>query len=303
VFIVWRSDPSAVVAATRGARLSWLAVAVALVLVDRSLMAYRWLVLVRVFDSPARLPLLSILRVFFVSTFVGTFLPASVGSDAIRAYGLTRLRASGATSVASVLMDRLLGVLSLLVVTVAGLCFARDLVRNAAVVGALGMAAAVCGVALSAVYSERVARFAGRVLTIIPSDAAGRVARNLVGAVRAYATRHGALANALGGSIAVQLVRVAQAYALGLSLGLSLPFTVYLAFVPLILLVMLLPISIYGLGTSQLAFAALFARAGVPAGEAVALSLLFVGLGIVGNLPGAMLYVTGGRQRPTEAVG
>jgi hypothetical protein len=165
------------------------------------------------------------------------------------------------------------------------------------------MAAAVCGVALSAVYSERVARFAGRVLTIIPSDAAGRVARNLVGAVRAYATRHGALANALGGSIAVQLVRVAQAYALGLSLGLSLPFTVYLAFVPLILLVMLLPISIYGLGTSQLAFAALFARAGVPAGEAVALSLLFVGLGIVGNLPGAMLYVTGGRQRPTEAVG
>jgi hypothetical protein len=71
-----------------------------------------------------------------------------------------------------------------------------------------------------------------------------------------------------------------------------LPFTVYLAFVPLILLVMLLPISIYGLGTSQLAFAALFARAGVPAGDAVALSLLFVGLGIVGNLPGALLYVT-----------
>ena len=303
MFIVWRSDPSAVTSAAGGARLPWLAVAVVLVLADRSLMAYRWVVLVRVFDGAAPLRLLSILRVFFVSTFVGTFLPASVGSDAIRAYGLTQLQTSGAASVASVLMDRLLGVVSLLLVTVVGLSFSGDLVRDSAVVAALVTAAAGCGLALSAVYSERVAKLAGRLLSLIPIDAARRAGAHLVTAVRVYSTRHGALAIALAGSIGVQLIRIAQAYALGHSLGLTLPFTIYLAFIPLILLVMLLPISIYGLGTSQLAFAALFARAGVPAGEAVALSLLFIGLGIVGNLPGALLYVTGEGRRPTEEIG
>src|SRR5512146_808081 len=47
---------------------------------------------------------------FFVSTFVGTFLPASVGGDAVRAFGLARLRVPAAFSVASVFMDRMLGV-------------------------------------------------------------------------------------------------------------------------------------------------------------------------------------------------
>jgi hypothetical protein len=111
------------------------------------------------------------------------------------------------------------------------------------------------------------------------------------------------LANVLAGSVAVQLLRILQAYALGRSLGLVPPFTAYFAFVPIILLVMLLPITIYGLGTSQLAFTALFARAGVPAGQAVALSLLFVGLGLVGNLPGAFLYTTRARPKPPEPTG
>jgi hypothetical protein len=45
-----------------------------------------------------------------------------------------------------------------------------------------------------------------------------------------------------------------------------------------------------GLGTSQVAFQVLFGQVGVPAPEAVALSILFVALGIVGNLPGSLLY-------------
>jgi hypothetical protein len=48
-----------------------------------------------------------------------------------------------------------------------------------------------------------------------------------------------------------------------------------------------------GLGTSQVGFEAMFARAGVAAPASIALSLLFVGLGVVGNLPGGLLYLTG----------
>jgi uncharacterized protein (TIRG00374 family) len=301
--IVWRSDPATVLAATSGARIPWLIAAVLLVLLDRSLMAYRWIVLVRVFERADRVPLAALLRVFFVSTFVGTFLPTSVGADAVRAYGLARGHTSAARSLASVLMDRLLGVLSLLIVALAGLMFARDLLRDSAVLAGIAITALACAVGASAIYSERVATIAARLLGAIPLAVARRVATNLTGAVREYAPRHGALANVLAGSIAVQVIRVVQAYTLGLALNLPLPFTTYFAFVPIILLVMLLPITVFGLGTSQLAFAALFARAGVPIGGAVALSLLFVGLGVVGNLPGAFLYATGSGQQPKAATG
>jgi hypothetical protein len=56
---------------------------------------------------------------------------------------------------------------------------------------------------------------------------------------------------------------------------------------------MQVPITVSGLGTSQVGFEVMFARAGVSSASAIALSLLFVGLGVVGNLPGGLLYLTG----------
>jgi hypothetical protein len=74
-------------------------------------------------------------------------------------------------------------------------------------------------------------------------------------------------------------------------MGLPHSLQVYFAFVPLILLIMLLPITVNGLGTSQAAFAWLFGRVQTPPPEAFVLSVLFVGLQIVGNFPGALLVL------------
>ena len=73
----------------------------------------------------------------------------------------------------------------------------------------------------------------------------------------------------------------------------------YFVFVPIILLVMLLPITISGLGVCQFAFVALFTRVGAPEPHVIGLSILFIALGIVGNLPGAFLFMTA--PRPTRA--
>src|SRR5439155_19168650 len=75
-------------------------------------------------------------------TFVGTFLPASIGSDAVRAYRISREGVSGADAVASVFMDRMLGVASLLVMGAAGVILARDLTANAFVLTALAFTGA-----------------------------------------------------------------------------------------------------------------------------------------------------------------
>jgi glycosyltransferase 2 family protein len=90
------------------------------------------------------------------------------------------------------------------------------------------------------------------------------------------------------------VLRIIQAYCLGRSLGIEEGLTTYFAFIPVILLIMLLPVTINGLGTSQAAFVWFFARVGVDAAPAFALSILFVALGIVGNLPGGLLYAVKG---------
>jgi hypothetical protein len=53
---------------------------------------------------------------------------------------------------------------------------------------------------------------------------------------------------------------------------------------------MQVPITPNGLGTTQLAFDRFFVPQGAPAPSVFALSVLFLALGILGSLPGGLLY-------------
>jgi len=99
-------------------------------------------------------------------------------------------------------------------------------------------------------------------------------------------------------SIVVQIVRVLQAWCLGLSLGIHIPLTTYFVFIPIIVLIMQLPITVNGLGTTQVAFLQLFVPQGAPEAKVFALSVLFLALGIAGSLPGGLFYAIG-NARPT----
>jgi glycosyltransferase 2 family protein len=331
--LLWQSDPRAVWQAARGADWRFILLACALVVIDRVLMAYRWWTLLaplevsgrpegrpyeqdgarrlegRPYDNPghddnavpradlqvgSRPPAGTVMRIFFVSTFVGTFLPASVGGDAVRAYGLSQEGVRGVDAIASVLMDRLLGVVSILIVAIAGAMLARDLIDIRALFPALALLTVMCAGALAVVFSQRAAAGIARVLALLPRGR--QTGERLVTAIQRYAAFHLPLANVLMCSIAVQVLRVLQTFCLGLALGLAVPLGVYFALVPIILLIVLMPITINGIGTTQAGFVWLFGRAGVASAPAFALSVLFLGIAVVGNLPGAFLYVS--RRQP-----
>ena len=84
------------------------------------------------------------MRIFFVSTFVGTFLPASVGGDAVRAYSLARLNVAAATpwrrsSWTACSASRRCSLMALV-----GLALARDLAGNVDDRASLGRRGGVC---------------------------------------------------------------------------------------------------------------------------------------------------------------
>ena len=290
-YLLWRSDPQDVWHALAHASTGPLLVAVALVLLDRAIMAYRWFVLLRPLEGQHLPPFGTILRIFFVSTFVGTFLPASVGGDVVRAYSLSNHGVPKADSMASVFVDRMLGVLSVLLMALVGIMLARDLAADRSVVLALAVTAGACAVAAVLIFSETADAIAESFIAQVPWARARKILGELFTSIRRYATHHGALTNVLVGSILVQVLRVIQAYYLGVALGVNQPLLTYFEFIPLILLIMFLPITANGIGTSQAAFVYLFNKVGTPPAEAFALSVLFVALGIVGNIPGAIFYV------------
>ena len=288
VVLYW-SNPDRILRAAAHADLRWIAAAIALVFVDRALMALRWIDLLVALAPGSRPPLTAVLRVFFVSSFISNFVP-SVASDMYRAYALSRYDVHLAESTASVLMDRALGVLSVVIVGAAALPFARDIAAERSLIAALGLVFAVCAVAAAVIFSERAADLVRATAARIPIKALQRASDALVDAVRRYAKHHREMIRVLIMSVIVQVIRVIQAWCLGVALGIDLPLLTYFVFIPVIVLIMQLPITINGLGTTQGAFAFLFVPQGAGREQVFALSVLFLALGIVGTLPGGVLY-------------
>ena len=266
----------------------YLAAVLALVAVDRAVMILRWILLLRA----RRIAIATghAIRLFLVSSFIGSFLPAGVGGDAARAYGLARDTASGSDAVASVAVDRLLGVLSLVVMAILGVIAWTPEGPNAwRIAGAIVALTAASGAVFWAnellrwvIPDHRHDRFFTRRLLKV-ADAVGR-----------YRGHRGVLLHVMAWSIAVQILRVTQAYLLGLGLGLTVPYAYYLLFMPLGLLMLLLPISISGFGVPQGVIVWLLRPMGVPDSQSFALSTLIVLTGLAGNLPGLWLWL---RQR------
>ena len=287
--VVYQSHPSEIIRAAAGADLRWIGLAIALVLVDRTLMALRWIDLLVALTPGSRPRFPTVLRIFFVSSFVSNFVPG-VAADMYRAYALARQEVRLNESTASVLMDRLLGVLSMVIVGACAMLAAPEVGVNRGVLLGLGTALAVCAAVAMVVFSEGAATLALGAVSVVPSRTVQRISASMMEAVRRYAAHHGVLARVLAISVAVQALRVLQAWCLGLALGISLPLATYFVFVPIILVVMQIPVTVNGFGTTQLAFERLFAATGAPAPQVVALSFLFLILGILGTLPGALLY-------------
>jgi uncharacterized protein (TIRG00374 family) len=255
-------------------------------------MILRWVLLLRAAGIP--IPTAAAARLFLVSSFVGSFLPAGVGGDAARAYGLARENTSGSEAVASVAVDRLLGIQSLVLMAFVGLLVWPTNQRPWDLPILVG--ATVAG-AFSLLWADVWLRF------LIPSHRhAGFVTRRLLrltDAVGRYRGHRGALFHVFLWSIAVQVLRITQAYVLGLGLAMTVPFTYFLLFMPLALLLLLLPISISGFGLPQGGIVWMLDPMGVPHSVSFALSTLIVLTGLAGNLPGLFLWLRA--RKPVES--
>ncbi len=92
----------------------WLNFGLASVLCCASVLItfYRWYLLVRAQDLPFTLP--NAMRLGLVGFYFNSFLPGSVGGDLIKAYFISREQNRRTVAVATVILDRLLGLFALL---------------------------------------------------------------------------------------------------------------------------------------------------------------------------------------------
>ena len=254
-----------------------------LVAADRAVMIWRWIILLRARGTAISAS--SAASIYLVSSFVGGY--TAMAGDAARAYSLSRRTEQGSEAVASVAVDRLLGLLSILVIALIGIAVAgSQMAENSVAVFAAVAVVLVAGM-MATLFADWWIRIA------LPDtwhqSAIGARALRLADALAAYRGHRSAIVAVSLLSIGVQLLRVTQAYLLGVAIGIDVPFSYYLLFMPAGLIALMMPISLAGFGAPQGLIVWLLQPRGVPAADALALSTLIVLSGIVANLPGAAL--------------
>jgi len=278
--LLWRVAGGADAARSlKGAEPVWLLAALAALSLQTVLSALRW----RLTAAPLGIHLSRIeaLREYYLSQVVNQSLPGGVIGDAgraIRARGQAGLLASGQ----SVIFERLAGQMGLYAVTAVafggtlavpgGVVWPDWLMAPVMLFLACGLIVPVCAVAL--------AGGRGRI---------GRaVARLWQGMVRCLFARQ-VIGPQIALSLATALCNLAAFGFCAQAVGHPLTFGAVAAFVPLILLTMLVPLTIGGWGLREGAAVVLFPVAGASAAGGLAASVAFGLMVLVSALPGVAL--------------
>ena len=109
------------------------------------------------------------------------------------------------------------------------------------------------------------------------------------------------LAKAIGLSFLLHGNIILAYFLVGRAVGINLDLSIYFAIIPLALVVMMLPISINGIGLREGALSVLFGLFSVSLATALALSWTFYGLTLVHGLIGGLVYL--GRKDRSEIGG
>ncbi|UWQ21563.1 lysylphosphatidylglycerol synthase transmembrane domain-containing protein [Jannaschia sp. W003] len=284
-WIVWRTDLAPVLAALSETEPGWFALAFAAQILGASIIALRWRILLAAGGVRPGYPFLVVSTLS--SLFVRQFMPSVIGGDALRAHDAWRVGASSGFALMSLFVDRLLGLLALAVFAFAALAVLGSTIPGLSGVLlplSIGTAAALLILA-GLLFGRR-----GGVPGWVPS-ALARMAGKVADALRVYRGAHGAFARAALCSLLLQVNVVTFYWMLSRALSLEVPYATFYAIIPLAIFVMMLPISINGIGLRETAFVFLLGVAGVAESDALAFAWLEFGLVLLVGAFGGLVYL------------
>lgn len=233
----------------------------------------------------------TLFRLYLAGLFVGNFLPSTVGGDVVRVTRLARITRQRPGAFASVVLERLSGWLVLPVITLVGLVINPRLLQlgsasRLAIALSLATLALLTIVVAVAGSSRLEKRLSGR-------EGLARFAAAVHLGLARFRRRPGAAAQVLVVSFAYQLVVALGAFLVAEAIGLHVGWTAILAFMPVVAIVQVLPLTIGGLGLREGAFVVFLGPLGVTASQAIAFGLVVYGLNLAVSLLGAPAFAAG----------
>ena len=281
------------------ANLLYIGLAVVVVIVDGLIRAWNWCQLVRAMHFGRPAPYRTLLTIYWSGSFLGQFVPSTVGTDALRAMIAARnVGGHPSTHGAAVVM---LNAISLATGCLAGLVCAYWLASVGGGGGLRPAAAALFAIVLcAAAIGYTVLRTQRGLILRVMRRMHGRW-RKLRRGLRRFMHRllvferyHVGATPVIAIAFLTLLTRASMYALVGLAVGVTLPFPAWVALVPAYSLSGLMPYNVSGYGGDQAAIVYILTGFGIGGGEALAFALIVPLITVTFNMLGGLAVLFGG---------
>ncbi len=230
------------------------------------------------------------IKLVFISYFFNQTLPSTVGGDAFRIWGAHRKGISLQDAVCSVIVDRIIALISILLMIFASSPWLSDLFGVTPRSWMLGLLLAVCAVSLSFLL------LTNRLLDWLSRWRLGRGVISIVSCAKAVFLDIKVASYVVVLSVCSYFVVSFAVYLLARGMLVNLEFKYSLLLMPLVILVTILPVSIAGWGIREGAMLVSLDLVGVPSADAVSISILLGLVSLLSGLPGGLIWLVGNQR-------
>jgi len=290
VFLFNQVDASQTMEVIKDVRPGWLLAAAVVIVVIRILMALRWQVLLKHQRHQAGFGLL--IRITFISMFFGHFLPGGIGTDVIRGYELIRRQRQVAEVASTIILDRIIGIYSMFFVALIG--------------ALLGAGSENIQPFIIPLMTAQVVILAGWVISYFLIHRLGRrihfqtpgIQRiwekvlYVLSAVTNLPELRKVFLSVFSLSTTVQVSRCFLFWCMYRAFGADITFMNCLTVIPLVYLLVLIPLSVGGLGVREGALIYLFKPLGIVPEISISVGVISHVLQILVSVPGLFLWLT-----------
>ncbi len=227
---------------------------------------------------PGKFTFKKLFSLYMIGAFFNSFLPGLIGGDVVKAYYLNKDAKKLSLTLASIFMDRYFGYAALMVIGIVAYPFAFGYFRAA--VYQWIMPLIVCAFIVGSLL------FFGLQL--------GRRFRTVSEFYEYFGSlksRRDVMVKAFLLSLCIQTMGFMGVALLASALGEEIPTLLLFVFLPIIITITTVPISISGLGVREGAFVLLLGLIGIKPELATSLSLSWFFSSFVGSIPGLAVYV------------
>lgn len=273
----------------RNANAFLILLTIIIALFIRYLMAFKWNVLLKVNDL--NVSVWNLIKVIMIGSFLGMFLPSSLSTDVIRGYYLSKENTSKLHITSSIVIDRLLGILSLFVFGIIGVYISNNLLSKLNLGSVLFLGTTFVLLVFLVFFNKRLLQkfndfFEGK------NSKVQSIIKKSYNTLSEFNNHPKTLLVSFLASLSVQFLRIVRFYLIALAINVDIPFIYFVIVVPTIMIALMIPISLGGLGVKEGTAISLLILLGVAHNDAIVLILIESLTTIFVTLLGGLFYLS-----------